>query len=179
MPLKEPAYSTTRWTLPPLVKWGRLPCKMRSAITLKIQIRRWYSLNPKLSMTTPCPVKLASPCNCTHITLSPNLQSSGEFFKSANCFARVLPRATGLMASGEIFNLDQIMKKSRELTEMRRVWKKRYFDGCGCSVIWKWRWSSWRKQSIILNELDAETGGGNIKHKEIPTQMTQHVAFCT
>ena len=96
-PLERPAYSTTRWTLPPLVKWGRLPSNIRSAPPNLLELV--YSLNPKLSMTTPCPVKLASPCNCTHITLSPNLQSFGEFFKSAYCFARVLPRATELMAS--------------------------------------------------------------------------------
>ncbi len=54
-------------------------------------------------MTTPCPVKLASPCNCTHITRSPGRQSvspaRSSVFSSANCFARVFPSATGLIAS--------------------------------------------------------------------------------
>ena len=42
-------------------------------------------------------------------------------------------------------------EKNSELTEMRRIWKKRYFDGCRCTVIWKWRWSSWSK---IVNYLE-------------------------
>lgn len=54
-------------------------------------------------MTTPCPVKLASPCIWTHITRSPGLHSvspaRSRALSSANCFARVLPRATGLIAS--------------------------------------------------------------------------------
>lgn len=50
-------------------------------------------------MTTPWPVKLASPCSCTHITRSPSLQSSGDVFSNENCFARVFPSATGLTAS--------------------------------------------------------------------------------
>jgi hypothetical protein len=58
-----------------------------------------YELSPSDSMITPCPVKLASPCSCTHMTLSPNLQFSGEVLRRENCLARVLPIATGLTAS--------------------------------------------------------------------------------
>ena len=71
-------------------------------------------------MTTPCSVKLASPCNCTHITLSPNLQSSGEFFRSAYCFARVLPRATGLMACGENFKLNLDLFSTKKVGNLPR-----------------------------------------------------------
>ena len=36
------------------------------------------------------------------------MQSAGEFFRSAYCFARVFPRATGLMASGENIKLELV-----------------------------------------------------------------------
>jgi hypothetical protein len=55
-------------------------------------------------MTTPWPVKLASPCSCTHMTLSPSMQSGvvedeDMRLRRAYCFARAFPAATELTAS--------------------------------------------------------------------------------
>ncbi len=62
-------------------------------------------------MTTPWPVKAASPCICTHMTLSPKLQSGSASLTRESCFALVFPNATGftaselseLMANGQIY----------------------------------------------------------------------------
>ena len=40
---------------------------------------------------------------------------------------------------------------------MRRIWKKRYFDRCRGFVIWKWRWSSWKRGEVNYPERQEKT----------------------
>ena len=117
-------------------------------------------------MTTPCPVKLASPCNCTHITLSPNLQSFEEFFKSAYCFARVFPSASGLMASSSEHLFQSGIRWFS--TGEKKVWNQPRCEGFGRrDTLIGVEASSYEsegeaaegKQSIVLNELDAKKKG--------------------
>ena len=129
-----------------------------------------YSLNPKLSMTTPCPVKLASPCNCTHITLSPNLQSFGEFLSSAYCLARVLPRATGLMASTSDGLSWILMKKAENSPRCEGLGRRDTFTGVDAPSYESEGDAAWEIQLIIFCRA---------RETKVLTQVTQHVTFGT
>ena len=48
------------------------------------------------------------------MTLSPSIQPGGEACNIENCFARVVPIATGLMASGKIISERVLIEKGNK-----------------------------------------------------------------